>query len=124
VILDTNALSAFADGDEELAATLDDGDLHLPVIVLGEYRYGIRRSRRRAEYEQWLKNTLPMLVLLPVGQSTTVHYAALCDGLRRAGTPIPTNDAWVAAIALEHALPVASRDRHFDLVTGLTRVDW
>jgi predicted nucleic acid-binding protein len=124
MILDTNALSAFADGDEALLDRLGGAELQVPVIVLGEYRYGIRRSKYRSEYERWLGEALSVLTPLPVVDETTFHYAALCDGLRNAGTPIPTNDAWIAALALEYGMAVVSRDQHFDLVTGVTRVGW
>ncbi len=124
MILDTSALSAFADGNEALLACLGKAELHLPVIVLGEYRYGIRRSRYRADYERWIEQALSVLTLLPVIDATTPHYASVCQNLRTAGTPIPTNDAWIAAIALQHGLPVISRDEHFDLVSGVSRMDW
>ena len=125
MILDTNALSAFAEGDEGLIAQLETTpELHLPVIVLGEYRFGVRQSRHRKAYEQWLHETLPELTVLPVLDSTTVHYAALCHELKKAGTPIPTNDAWIAASSREHRLSVVSRDTHFDEVRGLHRIGW
>ena len=125
MILDTNALSAFAEGDEELLTQLEVApELHLPVIVLGEYRFGVRQSRHRRAYERWLSEALRDLTVLPVLDSTTEHYAALCHELRTAGTPIPTNDAWIAAISREHRLPVVSRDSHFDVVRGLRRVVW
>jgi predicted nucleic acid-binding protein len=55
VILDTNALSAFADGDEKLPRTIEnEAELAVPVIVLGEYLYGIQQSRQRASYEAWI----------------------------------------------------------------------
>jgi tRNA(fMet)-specific endonuclease VapC len=125
MILDTNALSAFAEGDEGLAAQLEVApELYLPVVVLGEYRFGIRQSRHRKAYEDWLRGALRDLAVLPVLDSTSQHYAVLCHELKRAGTPIPTNDAWIAALSREHRLPVVSRDTHFDLVRGLRRVSW
>ena len=125
MILDTNALSAFADGDESLGAQLASApELCLPVTVLGEYRFGVRQSRHRKAYEEWLGQALRELAVLPVLESTAEHYAALCHELKKAGTPIPTNDAWVAAACREHSLPVVSRDAHFDLVRGLRRIEW
>ena len=125
MILDTNALSAFADGDEGLGARLASAqELYLPVVVLGEYRFGVRRSRHRETYEAWLGQVLPELQVLPVMEGTTEHYAATCDELKAAGTPIPTNDVWIAAMCREHELPVVSRDAHFDLVRDLTRLTW
>jgi predicted nucleic acid-binding protein len=96
----------------------------IPVIVLGEFRYGIAESRHRAAYEKWLESHLPHFEVLTVEDSTTVAYAALRASLRRLGRPIPSNDAWIAALALQHRLPVLSRDVHFDVVPGLERWSW
>ena len=122
MILDTNALSAFADGDSEVGAVLRrEARAALPVIVLGEFRYGIAESRHRAAYEGWLETHLSHFEILDVTAETTVVYAKLRVALRRSGRPIPANDAWIAALALQHRLPVLSRDRHFDAVPGLER---
>jgi tRNA(fMet)-specific endonuclease VapC len=70
----------------------------VPVIVLGEYRYGIALSRERKRYEQWLSEYLPKFRILDVDERTTTSYAAVRMELRKAGTPIPSNDVWVAAL--------------------------
>jgi predicted nucleic acid-binding protein len=125
VILDTNALSAFADGDADVGNVLRrQSRAAIPVIVLGEFRYGIAGSRHRSTYETWLDAHLSAFQVLPVTDETAVAYAALRVRLRRAGKPIPANDAWIAALALQHSLPVLSRDRHFDGVPGLQRTEW
>jgi tRNA(fMet)-specific endonuclease VapC len=59
-----------------------------------------------------------------VDEETTVSYAAVRKELREAGTPIPSNDIWIAALCLQHKYPILSRDRHFDLVEGLKRLAW
>lgn len=125
MILDTNGLSAVADGDAALEPILNRAaELAVPVIVLGEYRYGIRQSRERQRYEEWLTDSLPSYRILDVDQDTTIYYAALRTELKKAGTPIPSNDVWIAALCRQHALPVVSRDRHFDSVSRLRRIDW
>jgi tRNA(fMet)-specific endonuclease VapC len=125
VILDTNGLSAVADGDAGLEPILRRAaEVAIPVIVLGEYRYGIRQSRERLYYEEWLTDSLPNYRILDVDQDTTIYYAALRTELKKAGTPIPSNDVWIAALCRQHALPVVSRDRHFDSVSRLRRIDW
>lgn len=125
MILDTNALSALADGDEALLAQLDMTlELCIPVIVLGEYRFGVRQSRYRRSYEKWLEEALADLSVLPVLESTTREYATLFQELKRAGTPIPTNDVWIAALCREHRLPLVTRDEHFGLVPALRCVAW
>jgi len=125
VILDTNALSAFADGDPGLGRALaDEMDLALPSIVLGEYLFGIRQSRSRSRYESWLRTHSAAFLPLHVASVTAEHYAAIRAELKSAGTPIPTNDLWIAALAREHRAAVVTRDRHFDAVRGLTRLVW
>jgi tRNA(fMet)-specific endonuclease VapC len=125
VILDTNALSAFVDGAPEIGRILSrHARASIPVIVLGEFRYGIAQSRRRSEYEAWLESYLPHFDILTVTDQTANVYAALRVALKLSGRPIPANDAWIAALALQHGLPVLTRDQHFEAVPGLGRETW
>jgi predicted nucleic acid-binding protein len=125
VILDTNALSALADGDGALEPVLRRAtEIAVPVIVLGEYLYGIRKSRDRRRYEGWLADLIAACRILDVDQSTAELYAEIRDQLKIKGRPIPINDLWIAAQARQHKLPVISRDGHFDFVSGLRRVTW
>jgi tRNA(fMet)-specific endonuclease VapC len=125
LILDTNALSAVADGEGsaiELVARAER--LAVPVIVLGEYRLGIAQSRQKASYESWLRQWIAAVLVLDIDEETTRSYAAIGLELKKTGRPIPVNDLWVAALCRQHSLPLLSRDRHFDLVSGLRRLDW
>jgi tRNA(fMet)-specific endonuclease VapC len=125
MILDTNALSAFADGVPAVVQQLAAADeIFLPVIVLGEYRFGIATSRRRRQYETWLTRGCAFWNILPVIEDTTAHYAVIRQQLKRTGIPLPANDVWIAALARQHDFPILSRDQHFDAVTGLVRISW
>lgn len=125
MILDTNGLSAVADGEPALKPVLRRAtQIAIPVIVLGEYRYGISQSRDRKRYEQWLAEYLPAFRILDIDEETTISYAAVRMELKKAGTPIPSNDVWIAALGRQHSLPILSRDRHFDAVPGLKRLPW
>jgi tRNA(fMet)-specific endonuclease VapC len=125
VIVDTNALSAIAEGQLRAVAQLGRAQrLAIPVIVLGEYRFGIAQSRRKTEYERWLTETLTGYTVLEVGEETSLRYADIRVELKRAGTPIPANDTWIAALCRQHALPLMSQDKHFDFVTGIHRLGW
>ena len=125
MILDTNALSAFVDGEASVGQILRrQGRAAIPVIVLGEFRYGIAQSKHRSAYESWLESQLPSFDILTVTEETAVAYAALRVALKRSGRPIPANDAWIAALALQHRLSILSRDEHFDVVPGLERESW
>ena len=125
MILDTNGLSAVADGDAALEQIVRSAvELAVPVVVLGEYRYGIQQSRARQRYEQWLTETVCNYRVLDVDEDTAISYAAIRTELKRAGTPIPSNDVWIAALCRQHSLSLISRDQHFDLVRGIKRINW
>jgi predicted nucleic acid-binding protein len=125
LILDTNALSAFVDGEPAVGTILSGSSrAAIPVIVLGEFRYGIGNSRHRRTYEAWLDVYLRQFEVLPVVEETTVPYAQVRAALKRLGQPIPANDAWIAALAIQHKLPLLSRDQHFDAIPGVQRTGW
>jgi predicted nucleic acid-binding protein len=125
LILDTKALSAAADRDPAALEVVARAErLAVPVIVLGEYRLGIAQSRRRNEYENWLREWTRTVTVLDIDDETTHHYAAIGLELKRSAKPIPANDLWIAALCRQHSLPLLSRDRHFDVVKGLKRIDW
>ena len=111
MILDTNALSAIAEGQTGAARQFTvAGDVAVPVIVLGEYRFGIAQSRHRRQYESWLKEFVLVARVLEVNEETAIWYAELRVQLKEAGTPIPSNDAWIAALCRQYALPILSQD--------------
>lgn len=125
MILDTNALSAAADNDPAVSAILAHADeVAIPVIVLGEYRYGIAQSRYRTRYSHWLDALILDCMVLNINEETTHHYADINLELRQIGKPIPTNDLWIAALCRHHSLPILSNDRHFDFVSGNKRIEW
>ena len=125
MILDTNALSALLDRDAALLEIIEQSrELSLPVIVLGEFRFGIVVSKRRREYEAWLVRDLSLFRVLPVIEETSIHYAAIRSELKASGSPIPANDAWIAALARQHRLPIVSQDGHFDSVKNIDRRTW
>jgi len=125
LILDTNALSAVADGEVSAVELVAGADrVALPVIVLGEYRLGIAQSRQRASYESWLRQWIATVTVLDIDDGTTHSYSAIGLELKRKGKPIPSNDLWIAALCRQHSLPLVSRDQHFDFVPGLQRLHW
>ena len=125
MILDTNALSAVAENESAAVRIFAQASsIELPVIVLGEYRFGIAQSRRRDEYEKWLDKLIAATQVLPVDGETSRHYALFGAELRKAGQPIPTNDLWIAALCRQHRLPLMSQDTHFDAIQNLKRIGW
>lgn len=125
MILDTNALSAVADGQASITDIVSRAQpLVVPAIVLGEYRIGIAQSRHKTSYESWLTEWIAAVPVLNIDEETTRPYAAIYLELKKKGKPIPTNDLWIAALCRQHSLPLLSQDRHFDVVSGLRRLDW
>jgi len=125
VILDTNALSAYADGVKEAVAVVDTApSIEVPVIALGEYRFGLVHSRRRQNYEAWLMEFLQLCRVLTITEETTYQYAQLRSDLKETGRPIPSNDLWIAALSRQYGMPILSQDRHFDAIKGLRRIGW
>jgi predicted nucleic acid-binding protein len=98
--------------------------LSLPLIVSGEYRFGLMGSKKAAELEALLIILEQESKLLTIDIETTKSYAHIRHELKSAVTPIPENDVWIAALARQHNLPVVSRDRHFDAVKAILRIAW
>jgi len=123
MILDTNALSAWADGHAGIEMPLRSSSrLITPSVVLGEYYFGIRQSRHRRRYENWLRRYLPLTEIATVTAATASSYADIRLELKQRGTPIPSNDAWIAALARQHRQPILSNDKHLDLISGVKRI--
>ena len=91
---------------------------------MGEYRFGVVNSTRRDALEHWLAGIEAACVVLAPDAETARHYANIRDALRRANTPIPYHDIWIAALAEQHGIDVVSRDAHFDRIPGVRRIGW
>jgi tRNA(fMet)-specific endonuclease VapC len=125
VILDTNALSAWAHGDPAIEPLLRTASrLVIPVVVIGEFEFGIRQSRHASRYAEWLAVNLDTVDVARIDRAIAAVYGAIRLELKQAGTPIPINDTWIAAVARHERLPIISRDGHFDAVRGVERVSW
>ena len=125
MILDTNALSAFADGDSAIKPLLERADVLLfPVIVIGEFRYGIRASRKKGAYTAWISQFILPRYILAINNQTTSHYVGIRYELKKAGRPIPQNDLWIAALVRQHDMPLLSRDVHFSEIPGIQSLSW
>jgi len=125
LILDTNAVSAFAEGDQfvrEKIATAPGP--YLPVIVLGEYRFGLLAARDCERRLAWLRELIRHWTVLEVSIETAGAYAEIRQALKERATPIPSNDVWIAALARQHNLSILSADAHFDSVPGIRRIGW
>ncbi len=122
VALDTNAYSDFLRGFENRVRVVRAAEqIHIPLIVLGELRAGFAAGSREDENLQILRQFLasPRVSILAPDESTTKYYARIYIQLRKEGLAIPTNDLWIAALALQHDLFLCSSDGHFEHVRGL-----
>jgi predicted nucleic acid-binding protein len=124
ILIDTNAYTAFMLGDVAVVEVVAHAErLCLNSIVLGEllggFAAGTRESKNRAELARFLDS--PRVEVVPVTAQTADSYALVYSSLRRKGQPIPTNDLWIAASALEHGAALLTRDTHFGHVDGLRR---
>jgi tRNA(fMet)-specific endonuclease VapC len=116
---DTSAYSAAARDHSPIKQALRLADeIHVSPIVLGELKSGFRRGGRRQRNEAHLQKFLesPRIRLLRIDQETAERYAEILAGLRAAGTPLPTNDIWIAASAMQYGLRVVTTDAHFRLI--------
>jgi tRNA(fMet)-specific endonuclease VapC len=124
VALDTNRLTDLFQGDADLAQSLAScEEVWIPLIVLAEIKAGFYGGTQRGRNEALLQRLLakPTVGVLLPARETAEHYARLFVQLKRAGTPVPDNDLWIAALALEHDLVLITRDQHFEQIPQLLR---
>jgi tRNA(fMet)-specific endonuclease VapC len=124
IALDSKRYDDLVTGDVRVADIVETADaVFVPFIVVGELRAGFVAGNRQAENERLLRLFLLKegIELLFADEQTTHHYGAVYAQLRRQGTPIPTNDMWIAALALQHDLVLCTRDRHFDNLPQIPR---
>jgi len=123
--LDTNRYTDLCRGNVSVVETIEFADeVWLPFIVLGELRAGFAVGTQGPRNEAVLRRFLlkSRVGVLYADDQTTHHYAAVYRQLRKQGTPIPTNDTWIAALVLQHSLVLLARGSHFDVLPQLARV--
>lgn len=123
--LDTNRYVDLCRGVAETAALVEEAEqVVLPFVVVGELRAGFAHGRRQVDNERVLRRFLLKggVAVLFADDQTTHHYASVFRQLRKQGTPIPTNDMWLASLVLQHSLALHARNRHFDHLPQLVRV--
>ena len=122
--LDTNSYSDLRRGDRSVTEKVESAsEVWLPFVVVAELRAGFAAGNREPGNEALLRRFLIESctgILYPDDQ-TTHHYASIYRQLRKQGTPIPTNDMWIAALVLQHSLILCARDAHFDALAQIVR---
>lgn len=123
IALDTNQAIAVLNNRGDTAQWLQSfTDIALPVIVIGELRFGALNSGKSKQNLERIERLVSRCRALDVTMATAEVYARLRAGLKAKGRPIPENDIWIAALCVEHAIPLATSDAHFDVVEELTVV--
>ncbi len=123
-LLDTNIIIALFAGDESVKACLSEAEVFVPSIAVGELFYGARKSKRTQENLQIVEDLVAETPVLACGIETARLYGAVKNTLLLKGHPIPENDLWIAAIALEHNLTLVTRDSHFAEIADLQVAVW
>jgi tRNA(fMet)-specific endonuclease VapC len=124
-LLDTNIVIVLWANDATVTAQLAiASEVFVPIIVLGELYYGARKSAWSATNVARIDEFAARNSVLLCDLMTAQHYGMIKNGLRAKGRPIPENDVWIAAVAMQYGLALASRDDHFGYVDGLTIVKW
>ena len=122
--LDTNRYTDLCRGLADVVEIVEAADeVRLPFVVLGELRAGFAVGSQGPRNEAILRRFLlkPGIDVLYADEQTTHHYANVYRQLRKQGTPMPTNDMWIAALVLQHSLVLYDHDAHFDALPQLTR---
>ncbi len=125
ILLDSSVVIPHLRGQLDLAAQVVPNEpLFLPLTALGELYKGVFKSSQPQKNRLLLETFLRTVAVLHPDTATAVHYAQISADLEMKGTPIPENDVWIAATALECAMPLATRDAHFSQVAGLQLLRW
>jgi tRNA(fMet)-specific endonuclease VapC len=126
VLIDTNVYSAFKSGDDQVVEFLAYAEAVFvcPTVageLLGGFKAGTRERKNRDEFDRFIDS--PRVSILGIDLDTAEYYAQVYRALRAKGKPIPTNDMWIAAVALQHGLALCTLDQHFSHIDGLL-VEW
>lgn len=123
-LLDTNIVIAIFSQEQKVLEKLEENEIFIPSIVLGELFYGAYKSKKVEENLSRLKDLINASPVLSPDSLTAQYYGQIQTKLKVKGTPIPQNDIWIAATALQYQIILATRDDHFQEVDGLHTGKW
>lgn len=124
-LIDSNIVIEIFDGNKKFADKLyKPQEILMPVIVLGELYTGINRVTNKAKHLKKLIDFLALCTVINIDTNTANIYGELIAALYKKGKPIPTNDVWIAALAIQHTLTIATKDNHFKEIDGLFFEIW
>jgi len=119
-LIDTNIIvDLFRNIQKVKKKLLKLNSINISVIVYGELIYGIENSSQKEKHLNELNNFLKSCLIIPITKNTAKTYGKIKTALKKQGTPIPENDIWIAAQAIEQGAVLLSNDKHFDLIKDL-----
>ena len=125
LLLDTNAVIALMRDDDGVVRILSATEnVWVSLFTLGELQYGAAKSARTLENRRRLAEVMSCFRLMLPDQETARHYGDVFHHLKLNGCPIPTNDVWISALAIQYSIPVLTRDEHFLQVAGVVVREW
>jgi tRNA(fMet)-specific endonuclease VapC len=124
-LLDTNIVIEVFNGNTSIADRIDNySDVYISTIALGELLVGMNRVTNKSKHTKKLTNFLKDCTVLYIDSTTADNYGIIFAKLYKKGKPIPTNDIWIAASAMQHDLTVITLDKHFNHIEGLSMENW
>lgn len=124
-LLDTNIIIGLFAGESSIISHLKKSDgIFIPSIALGELHYGARKSGRIQENIERIEEFITNVTVIDCDADTARQYGEVKNRLRAKGRPLPENDIWIAALAIQYDLVLVTRDAHFQHVEGLQTVQW
>ena len=124
-LLDTNIVIEIFDGNKEIADRLNNlSDFYISAVVAGELFIGINRVTNKSKHLKKLNDFLELCSVLNTDIITAQYYGEIVAALYKKGKPLPINDLWIAAAALQHNLIFVTRDKHFNEIKGLKTKAW
>ncbi len=118
-VLDTNIIIDWFRGDEKTKSFLNNFDFEIPVIVIGELFYGAENSSSKEKHFEQIKKLTEEFSIINCTEETAKIYASIKSFLKQQGKPIPENDIWIAAIAMENNKSLVTNDQHFSFIKNL-----
>ncbi len=124
-LLDTNIISAWLSGEKNIADNIEASTtVYIPLVVIGELFYGAFYSDKKQKNINDIEKLVSRYKILQADKQTAKDYGQIKTALRKKGRPIPDNDIWIAALAIQHKIILATRDAHFNEVPTLKTVRW
>ncbi len=121
ILLDTNIIIKVFEGNKSIADKLNKiPKIYLSAVVIGELYIGIKRVSNKEKHLKKLNDFLKFCPILKVDKNTAIYYGEIVAQLYKNGNPIPTNDVWIAATALQHNLTLITTDKHFGFVEAIS----